>query len=300
MRLLFLSLACLLAQTGFAACEVEFDLHEPWVAWVELQHPDCESELESATQALEEELAKGPVPLQGESAEKAKQRYLKTQALTGMYRLRRHLRSRDLVAAQELHRQLDLLAPHWNEGGNREFKQQWAALSAAFLGAPTPPDTLHQIGEQPDWLPIQEFCGTPLIEYLISTRSLPDMADFWVARGRHDLAIADLLQREWLVALDFGIAPPELRYFVEQMLGPGSYDREVELALDGLRITKAPSGTIASLPFLGRTLPVPLGYRIAQCIPSENGGCAKTRFEFETPGELAEYLRPILLGRPAL
>lgn len=299
MRLLFLSLACLLAQTGFAACEVEFDPDQPLVTWMELQHPGCDGELESATQALEEELAKGPVPLQGESVEEAQQRYLDTQVLTGMYRLRRHLQSRDFVAAQELHQRLDVLTLRWNEDGNEELRQQWDALGAALLGTLRPPDTLQQIAEQPDWLPTRGFCGTPVVGYIMSTRLFPDMADFWVAQGRHDWAIADLLQREWLVALDFGIAPPELRYFVEQMLGPGSYDREVELALAGLRIIKTPSGTIASLPFLGRTLPVPLGYRLAPPRPSENGDDPKTRFEFETPVELAEYLRPILLDRSA-
>ena len=96
-----------------------------------------------------------------------------------------------------------------------------------------------------------------------------------------------VLAAEWTEALRLGMVPPQLVEYVGLLLGPGSYEREIEMALNGIRLEKRLDGMHASLPVFGHTLPLPVGWQ------SRDGKTVR----FDSANEVAAFVRPILLGR---
>ncbi|MCU0755477.1 MAG: hypothetical protein MUE46_10200 [Xanthomonadales bacterium] len=126
-------------------------------------------------------------------------------------------------------------------------------------GKAAPPDP--RFNTPPNWILAQGFCGTPLVTYLRIDQMQLSVADAWRAMGRPDLAIAQVLGDEWTKALSLGTVPPRLREHAEAWLGTGGYEREVEIALRGLRLEKGVTGTHLTLPLFGHALPLPVGYQ---------------------------------------
>ncbi|UXI70061.1 hypothetical protein [Tahibacter amnicola] len=118
------------------------------------------------------------------------------------------------------------------------------------------------------------------------TNLLPGASDAWVAAGRPDVAVQQLLVESWRPALASASRLPMLREYTERAFGPGSYRREVEAALASIRITAGLKGLEGRMSLLGLSVPVPLGYYSSR---------DEEPRRFETPDEIARWLRPLLL-----
>ncbi len=151
---------------------------------------------------------------------------------------------------------------------------------------PAAPRPIPAVGA--NWELMFGWCGTPAASWHHDALNQPIAADAWLGVNRPDLALNALLVDQWVSGLSLGMAPPRLREFGERFMGPGTYAREVERALAGIQILEGPDGRRATLPMFGELLPVPLGYRTWN---------AAEPTIFQTPADIASYLRPLLLGR---
>jgi hypothetical protein len=168
------------------------------------------------------------------------------------------------------------------------FEQRGPEIRRILDGRIAPPPIASRLDAVPDWTLQFGFCGTPLMMFYREATAFPEAEDAWIAVGREDLAIQSLLQRQWVAAIGLGMAPPRLREYGERIFGNGGYRREVESALAGIRIDDTATGRTAFIPLLGQWLPLPTAI--------QSYGDEQPR-GFSSPDVLAEWLRPMLLGR---
>ncbi len=170
----------------------------------------------------------------------------------------------------------------------QDFAPRYAGIRDILDGRVAPPATPARFDALPDWTLQFGFCGTPMLMFWHDTTDFPETEDAWIAVGREDLAVSSLLQRQWVEAMQLGTTPPRLREYGERMFGIDGYRREVESALAGIRIDDTPTGRTAFIPLLGQWLPLPTAI---QSYDQEQPQ------RFDSPEALAEWLRPMLLGR---
>lgn len=296
MRAWIVSLALLggMAGADAAACRVEIDPeasdHE---RLFELQmQPACAAEVARLMSKVEAELAQ-PLQTSGlseEDAEYASEERLGLMTMVAAWKLREALRAGDIAGARKRIGELTSLTSARDQDEGDELPEQLTAILGVLDGRVPPPDPRKGPAAKPDWVLQYGFCGTPLVMYRHAASSMPTAADAWLALGRPDLAISQLLADEWEIALSLGTAPPRLREYVEAMLGPGSWEREVRVALQGIRLRHEVDGVHASLPLLGYALPLPVGYKSWH---------QEHAVMFTSPAEIAEQVRESLLGSDA-
>lgn len=212
------------------------------------------------------------------------------QAMVVTWRLRETLRNADIAAARRHVDELSQLIQAADEDVIDDAQLQLVAILDVLDGRTPPPDSTKALAARPDWVLTFGYCGTPLVMYLYGASTMPGAADAWLALGRPDYAVSSLLQSEWETAVALGTTPPRLREFAEAMLGPGSWKREVRVALQGIRMVKGIDGLQATLPLFGHALPLPIGY---------HSGSSDDAVMFTHPAEAAELMRSALLGPDA-
>lgn len=137
-----------------------------------------------------------------------------------------------------------------------------------------------------DWTVHYGHCGMPAEQFRKQATLSPGLPDVMMAMGQPQQALQVLLHEQWVRALNHGLTPPRLRQFAEAADPKLPFEIAVEQALASITIIQTQSGREAYLQFHGQYLPVPLAV--------DYGEMAS---RFHAPAEIADYLRPFLLGR---
>lgn len=226
-----------------------------------LLDPRCKTHREAALSELEDWLSTPPTrSLSDDDLDdpelEASSRAARSWLVTGQ-RVRLALEANDVATARMYLGKLpDLHAHEFMEPAASSRRRIVAILDGQAV-------TPHARFDAPgDWILRHGRCGTPLAGYLAVTGVGLSIADAWRAMGRPDLATAQVLQDEWMRAVSLGTVPPRLREHAEAWLGRAGYEREVEIALRGLRLEEGVAGTRLTLPLLGHALPLPVGYQL--------------------------------------
>lgn len=209
-------------------------------------------------------------------------------------RLRDALQRRDLSAAAarlqqwrlQLISQADGENAAWERPGDEQLLQRLEQIGAVISGTAPPSIDDRIAAPQGDWLLYFGGCGTPLAMFHWTATTLPDPADAWLALGRPRLAVQTLLKEQWISALSLGTTPPRLRELAERGFGAGAYQREVERALEQIRIDWHLDGAHASMPLFGLQVALPLGH--------QSWREEEVQLLFDEQA-IADYLRPRLL-----
>lgn len=285
---LCLASAAAVAQDECAQALMDPDGEVPDNALEVLATPVCAAYREQALGMLEAWLLAEPAPpADGAEADDIAHLELERNELALVaiaMRLRQALERSDLKQARA---RLAAVATLRAEDPRLE-DPQWRQPILDILDGRAAPPRPTSFDAKADWIRHPAQCGMAAWAQVFDSQVMPSPADAWQALGRPDLAIAQLLQDEWTEAIGLGFAPPRLRAHVEAFLGPGSYERELDVALRGLRMDHGLDGTRITLPLLGHALPLPVGYstRLAE---------ETTRFASPTGAE--GYFRDMLLDR---
>lgn len=292
-------LLCLAAPTSASACMPQGKSFEQ-LAGDELleiyQRHDCRSERAHFALALSSRIDSGELAFQLDEREI---RFLKLRVRVEAFRQTLQQAERSAIDAalfglDEYAAQLRAQSETADAEDSRfadiaTLLQQLERISAetrAILNGTAEMPESKKFPAMPEWTLQFGSCGTSLMYFVDSAVTDPGSEDAWAAVGREEFAIAHLLATQWLEGIGYGIAPPRLREFGERMLGEEGYEREIAAALASIRIDHSPAGRIAFMPLLGHWLPLPIAYR------SWDG---KETVTFQTPDELAAWLRPMLL-----